>query len=85
MTCGASLFKIIQTSKKRRKLVGYFENWETTLKALDTPQAFVPDGNELKWCRHSIQNTPAKKKSEKSGEESPEYSEEGKELLEEKE
>ena len=56
MTCGASSFKIIQTSKGRRKLVGYFENWETTLKALDTPQAFVTDGNELKWCRHSIPN-----------------------------
>ncbi|PKC57890.1 hypothetical protein RhiirA1_401061 [Rhizophagus irregularis] len=43
MKCGASSFKIIQTSKGRRKLVAYFENWETTLKALDTPQFFVPD------------------------------------------
>ncbi|CAB4417209.1 unnamed protein product [Rhizophagus irregularis] len=78
MMCGASSFKIIQTSKGRRKLVAYFENWETTLKALDTPQPFVPDGTELKWCRHSIpnlkkahkpktKNTPAKKKSEGSG------------------
>ncbi|CAB4410475.1 unnamed protein product [Rhizophagus irregularis] len=32
------------------------ENWETTLKALDTPQFFIPDGKELKWCRHSIPN-----------------------------
>ncbi|RGB36291.1 hypothetical protein C1646_697485, partial [Rhizophagus diaphanus] len=55
-TCGASSFKIIQTSKGRRKLVGYFENWETTLRALDTPQVFLPEGNELKWCRHSIPN-----------------------------
>ncbi|EXX50306.1 hypothetical protein RirG_272080 [Rhizophagus irregularis DAOM 197198w] len=54
MRCGASSFKIIQTSKGRRKLVAYFENWETTLRALDTPQFFVPDGKELKWCRHSI-------------------------------
>ncbi|RGB27021.1 hypothetical protein C1646_719610, partial [Rhizophagus diaphanus] len=46
----------IQTSKGRRKLVGYFENWETTLKALDTPQVFLPLGTELKWCRHSIPN-----------------------------
>ncbi|EXX64951.1 hypothetical protein RirG_137960 [Rhizophagus irregularis DAOM 197198w] len=52
--CDASSFKIIQTSKGRRKLVAYFENWETTLRALDTPQFFVPDGKELKWCRHSI-------------------------------
>ncbi|CAB4410478.1 unnamed protein product [Rhizophagus irregularis] len=79
MTCGASAFKIIQTSKGRRKLVGYFENWETTLRALDTPQAFVADGNELKWCRHSIpnfkkaqfkpktKNTPDTKKSGNTG------------------
>ncbi|RGB29377.1 hypothetical protein C1646_713751 [Rhizophagus diaphanus] len=56
MMCDASSFKIIQTSKGRRKLVGYFENWETTLKALDTPQVFLPEGKELKWCRHSIPN-----------------------------
>ncbi|CAB4423745.1 unnamed protein product [Rhizophagus irregularis] len=79
MTCGASAFKIIQTSKGRRKLVGYFENWETTLRALDTPQVFVADGNELKWCRHSIpnlkkaqlkpktKNTPDTKKSGNTG------------------
>ncbi|GBC36945.1 hypothetical protein GLOIN_2v1871772 [Rhizophagus irregularis DAOM 181602=DAOM 197198] len=78
MKCGASSFKIIQTSKGRRKLVAYFENWETTLRALDTPQFFVPDGKELKWCRHSIptlkkaqskpkaKNTPNTKKSGKS-------------------
>ncbi|CAB4437111.1 unnamed protein product [Rhizophagus irregularis] len=56
MTCDASSFKIIQTSKGKRKLVGYFENWETTLRALDTPQVFVADGDELKWCRHSTPN-----------------------------
>ncbi|CAB4439610.1 unnamed protein product [Rhizophagus irregularis] len=78
MTCGASSFKIIQTSKGRRKLVAYFENWETTLKALDTPQVFVPDSAELKWCQHSLpnlkktrklktKNTPDKKKSDNSG------------------
>ncbi|CAB4422559.1 unnamed protein product [Rhizophagus irregularis] len=79
MTCGASSFKIIQTSKGRRKLVAYFKNWETTLRALDTPQVFVADSNELKWCRHSIpnlkkaqpksktKNTPDKKKSGNTG------------------
>ncbi|PKC65556.1 hypothetical protein RhiirA1_460878 [Rhizophagus irregularis] len=51
-----SAFKIIQTSKGRRKLVGYFENWETTLKALDSPPVTLPLGKELKWCRHSIPN-----------------------------
>ncbi|CAB4410482.1 unnamed protein product [Rhizophagus irregularis] len=52
-SCGASAFKIIQTSKGKRKLVGYFENWEATLKALDIPQVFL--GNkELKWCQHSV-------------------------------
>ncbi|EXX66025.1 hypothetical protein GLOIN_2v1871772 [Rhizophagus irregularis DAOM 181602=DAOM 197198] len=78
MKCGASSFKVIQTSKGRRKLVAYFENWKTTLRALDTPQFFVPDGKELKWCRHSIptlkkaqnkpkaKNTPNPKKSGKS-------------------
>ncbi|PKC52532.1 hypothetical protein RhiirA1_481283 [Rhizophagus irregularis] len=48
-TCGASVFKIIQTSKGKRKLVGYFENWEATLKALGTPQAFRENSPELKW------------------------------------
>ncbi|GBC11997.2 hypothetical protein GLOIN_2v1871772 [Rhizophagus irregularis DAOM 181602=DAOM 197198] len=48
MKCGASSFKVIQTSKRRRKLVAYFENWETTLRALDTPQFFVPDGKSDK-------------------------------------
>ncbi|PKC01278.1 hypothetical protein RhiirA5_426963, partial [Rhizophagus irregularis] len=56
MHSGASAFKIIQTSKGRRKLVGYFENWETTLKALDSPPVTLPLGKELKWCRHSIPN-----------------------------
>ncbi|CAB4421395.1 unnamed protein product [Rhizophagus irregularis] len=76
---GAHAFKIIQTSKGRRKLVAYFENWETTLKALDTPLVSSPSGKELKWCRHSIpnlkkahsklktKNTPDKKKSGKTG------------------
>ncbi|RGB22916.1 hypothetical protein C1646_748371 [Rhizophagus diaphanus] len=54
--CGISSFKLIQTSKGRRKLVGYFENWKTTLRALDTPQVFLPEGEELKWCRHFIPN-----------------------------
>ncbi|PKK54976.1 hypothetical protein RhiirC2_803063, partial [Rhizophagus irregularis] len=43
--------------KGRRKLVAYFENWETTLRALDTPQFFVPDAK----------NTPNTKKSGKYG------------------
>ncbi|CAB4404641.1 unnamed protein product [Rhizophagus irregularis] len=48
-SCGASAFKIIQTS-------GYFENWEATLKALDTPQVFLTIDKELKWCQHSRPN-----------------------------
>ena len=52
----AHAFKIIQTSKGRRKLVAYFANWETTLKALDTSPVSSPSGKELKWCRHSIPN-----------------------------
>ncbi|CAB4432334.1 unnamed protein product [Rhizophagus irregularis] len=47
-TCGASAFKIIQTSKSKRKLVGYFENWESTLKALDTPQVFLENLQEIR-------------------------------------
>ncbi|GBC43679.2 hypothetical protein GLOIN_2v1641446 [Rhizophagus irregularis DAOM 181602=DAOM 197198] len=58
MKCGASSFKIIQTSKGRRKLVAYFENWETTLRALDTPQFFVPDG---KSDNNLDRNQPKKK------------------------
>ncbi|PKY62574.1 hypothetical protein RhiirA4_489237 [Rhizophagus irregularis] len=72
------LMKVIQTSKGRRKLVGYFENWETTLKALDSPPVTLPLGKELKWCRHSIpnlkkahklkaKNTLSKKKSGNTG------------------
>uniref|UniRef100_U9THU0 Uncharacterized protein n=1 Tax=Rhizophagus irregularis (strain DAOM 181602 / DAOM 197198 / MUCL 43194) TaxID=747089 RepID=U9THU0_RHIID len=70
--CGANMFKIIQTSKGKRKLVGYFENWEATFRALDTPQVLLITNKELKWCRHSIptlkkqnkpkaKNTPNKK------------------------
>ncbi|RGB33583.1 hypothetical protein C1646_704128 [Rhizophagus diaphanus] len=66
MKCGASSFKIIQTSKGRRKLVGYFENWETTLRALDTPQVFLPEGTELKWCQHSIPNLRKAQKKPKA-------------------
>ncbi|PKY30453.1 hypothetical protein RhiirB3_447547 [Rhizophagus irregularis] len=47
MTCGASAFKIIKTSKGKRKLVGYFENWEATLKALGILQAFRENSQEL--------------------------------------
>ncbi|CAB4422577.1 unnamed protein product [Rhizophagus irregularis] len=53
-SCSTSVFKIIQTSKGKRKLVGYFENWEATLKALDTPQVFLTLDKELKWCQHSV-------------------------------
>ncbi|CAB4425825.1 unnamed protein product [Rhizophagus irregularis] len=53
-SCDASTFKIIQTSKGERKLVGYFKNWEATLKALDTPQVFLTLDKELKWCQHSV-------------------------------
>ena len=54
-SCGASTFKIIQTSKGKRKLVGYF-------KALDTPQVFLMLDKELKWCQHSV---PTLKKQHK--------------------
>ncbi|PKY59558.1 hypothetical protein RhiirA4_482388 [Rhizophagus irregularis] len=66
MTSGVSVFKIIQTSKGKRKLVGYFENWEATLKALETPQVCLENLSELKWCRHSLPNlkkTPTKPKA----------------------
>ncbi|GBC33217.2 hypothetical protein GLOIN_2v1773465 [Rhizophagus irregularis DAOM 181602=DAOM 197198] len=53
---GTSAFKIIQTSKGKRKLVGYFKNWETTLKVLDSPPVSLLSGKELKWCQHSIPN-----------------------------
>ncbi|CAB4410494.1 unnamed protein product [Rhizophagus irregularis] len=63
LQCGASTFKIIQTSKGRRKLVAYFENWETTLKVLDKPPVTSllasKDNNELK-------NLNVQKKAKKS-------------------
>ncbi|PKC52384.1 hypothetical protein RhiirA1_481610 [Rhizophagus irregularis] len=46
--------RLLTTSKGKRKLVGYFENWEATLKALDTLQVFLALDKELKWCQHSI-------------------------------
>uniref|UniRef100_U9UQN3 Uncharacterized protein n=1 Tax=Rhizophagus irregularis (strain DAOM 181602 / DAOM 197198 / MUCL 43194) TaxID=747089 RepID=U9UQN3_RHIID len=64
--CGASAFKIIQTSKGKRKLVGYFENWEATLKALGTPQVYLENHQELRWCRHSLptlKKAPTKQKA----------------------
>ncbi|CAB4417227.1 unnamed protein product [Rhizophagus irregularis] len=76
---GAHAFKIIQTSKGKRKLVAYFANWETTLMTLEAPPVILPSGKELKWCRHSIPNlkkaqpklktkkTPNKKKSGNTG------------------
>ncbi|RGB30175.1 hypothetical protein C1646_711804 [Rhizophagus diaphanus] len=69
MKCGASSFKLIQTSKGRRKLVGYFENWETTFRVLDTPQIFLPEGEELKWSQQKLKakNTLNTKKSDKTG------------------
>ncbi|GBC41887.2 hypothetical protein GLOIN_2v1820645 [Rhizophagus irregularis DAOM 181602=DAOM 197198] len=71
--CGASAFKIIQTSKGKRKLVGYFENWEATLKALGTPQKAltkqkaknVPDKKPGKSVQQSG-NVNLKKKDQKS-------------------
>ncbi|EXX63963.1 hypothetical protein RirG_147380 [Rhizophagus irregularis DAOM 197198w] len=56
MATFASVFKIIQTSKEKRKLIGYFENWKATLKALDKPQVFLTIGKELKWCQHFMPN-----------------------------
>ncbi|PKC54860.1 hypothetical protein RhiirA1_476558 [Rhizophagus irregularis] len=55
MQCSASSFKVIQTSKGRRKLVGYFKNWETTLKALNAAPVTLPSG------KVSICNKPKKK------------------------
>ncbi|GET52607.1 hypothetical protein GLOIN_2v1641446 [Rhizophagus irregularis DAOM 181602=DAOM 197198] len=31
-------YKLIQTSKGKRKLVDYFKNWKVTLKVLNKPQ-----------------------------------------------
>ncbi|PKY53230.1 hypothetical protein RhiirA4_471326 [Rhizophagus irregularis] len=42
------------TFKGKRKFVGYFENWEATLKALDTPQVFLTLDMKLKWCQYSV-------------------------------
>ncbi|PKY57393.1 hypothetical protein RhiirA4_478432 [Rhizophagus irregularis] len=53
------LTKIIQTSKERRKLVAYFENWKITLKALDTDK-------ELKWCKILDSNQSKKKNKQQS-------------------
>ncbi|PKB94833.1 hypothetical protein RhiirA5_437948 [Rhizophagus irregularis] len=70
----ASTFKIIQTSKGKRKLV-----------ALNTPQVFLNTNKELKWCQHSVPTL--KKKHKQKAKNTPnkksEFSEEGKEILKE--
>lgn len=53
---GAKSFKIIQIGKGRRKLVAYFENWESVRKVIAIPQVFHPFGLKLKWCQHSTPN-----------------------------
>ncbi|CAB4417218.1 unnamed protein product [Rhizophagus irregularis] len=56
---GAHAFKIIQTSKGRRKLVAYFANWETTLMTLEAPPKAQP--------KPKTKKTPNKKKSGNTG------------------
>ncbi|PKK60952.1 hypothetical protein RhiirC2_817612 [Rhizophagus irregularis] len=63
-SCGASAFKIIQTSKGKRKLVGYFENWKATLKALDTHQVFLNKKSGVSG--QSLDRNKPKKKDKKS-------------------
>lgn len=74
MMCSASVFKIIQTSKGKRKLVGYFENCKVTLKALDKPQVFLTTGKKLKQLKKAPNKLKAKnisnKKSGNAGQQS---------------
>ncbi|RGB27789.1 hypothetical protein C1646_768651 [Rhizophagus diaphanus] len=53
---GAKSFKIVQTGKGKRKLVGYFETWEAIRKVLDYHQVLSLEGIRLSWCQHSTPN-----------------------------
>ncbi|RGB22610.1 hypothetical protein C1646_677717, partial [Rhizophagus diaphanus] len=53
---GAKSFKIVQTGKGKRKLVGYFEIWEAVRKVLDYHQVLSSEGIRLSWCQHSTPN-----------------------------
>ncbi|RGB35342.1 hypothetical protein C1646_814790 [Rhizophagus diaphanus] len=53
---GAKSFKIIQTGKGKRKLVGYFKIWEAVRKVLDYHQVLSSEGIRLSWCQHSTPN-----------------------------
>ncbi|PKY59336.1 hypothetical protein RhiirA4_481992 [Rhizophagus irregularis] len=50
---GAKSFKIIQTGKGKRKLVGYFEKWKAIRKVLDNHQVLSSKGIRLPWCQYS--------------------------------
>ncbi|CAB4421993.1 unnamed protein product [Rhizophagus irregularis] len=62
---GAHAFKIIQTSKGRRKLVAYFTNWETTLKALDIPPVFSPTDKKKSGNTGNVSVSNQSKKKDK--------------------
>ncbi|RGB22537.1 hypothetical protein C1646_775921 [Rhizophagus diaphanus] len=53
---GAKSFKIVQTGKGKRKLVGYFETWEAVRKVLDYHQVLSSEGIRLSWYQHSTPN-----------------------------
>ncbi|RGB23754.1 hypothetical protein C1646_774045 [Rhizophagus diaphanus] len=63
-TSYARSFKIIQTGKGKRKLMAYFENWETVRSVIENPQVFPPNGKELKWCRYSSPNLNKSRKTQ---------------------
>ncbi|RGB30388.1 hypothetical protein C1646_765411, partial [Rhizophagus diaphanus] len=49
-------FKIVQTGKGKRKLVGYFKTWKAVRKVLDYHQVLSSEGIRLLWCQHSTPN-----------------------------
>ncbi|RGB30389.1 hypothetical protein C1646_765412 [Rhizophagus diaphanus] len=53
---GAKSFKIVQTGKGKRKLVGFFKTWEAVRKVLDYHQVLSSEGIRLSWCQHSTPN-----------------------------
>src|SRR5687768_505791 len=53
---GVKSFKIVQTGKGKRKLVGFFEKWESVHKVLDTHQVLSSEGIKLPWYQHSTPN-----------------------------
>ena len=57
---GLKAFKIVQDGKGKRKLVGFFETWESLHKTLNSKPVW--EKVTLAWCTHTTPNHTKKAK-----------------------